>query len=165
MACCTASVYEPSPWPPNSATFERLPGHGIHPSTYYCWKQQLDRHGLDILRPRERRPLRMANATSPLVQLRVDALTLGHPGFGPARIAAELAQPSWGVGSPCRPIWCGGCYAPRAYPRVPRDTGWWLATPPLERPQPSPQRHLQVDHSGQLVQLDCLSIGPLDPIP
>ena len=28
---------------------------GIHPSTYYRWKRQLDRHGPEILRPRERR--------------------------------------------------------------------------------------------------------------
>jgi Helix-turn-helix domain len=34
---------------------------GIHPSTYYRWKQQLDRFGPEILRPRERRPPRMAN--------------------------------------------------------------------------------------------------------
>jgi hypothetical protein len=38
----------------------------------------------------------MANATSPLVEQRVVAFALGHPGFGPARIAAELAQPRWG---------------------------------------------------------------------
>jgi hypothetical protein len=38
----------------------------------------------------------MANATSPLVEQRVVAFALGHPGFGPARIAAELARPKWG---------------------------------------------------------------------
>jgi transposase-like protein len=38
---------------------------GIHPSTYYRWKRQLERHGPEILRPRERRVPRMANATSP----------------------------------------------------------------------------------------------------
>jgi transposase len=69
---------------------------GIHPSTFYRWKHQLDRHGSEILRPRERRPPRMANQTSPLVEQRVVALALGHPGFGPARIAAELARPNWG---------------------------------------------------------------------
>jgi hypothetical protein len=41
------------------------------PSTYYRWKGQLDRHGPEILRPCERRPPRMANATSPLVEQRV----------------------------------------------------------------------------------------------
>jgi hypothetical protein len=69
---------------------------GIHPSTYYRWKRQLDRHGPEILRPRERRVPRMANQTSVLVEQRVVAFALGHPGFGPARIAAELAQPRWG---------------------------------------------------------------------
>jgi hypothetical protein len=38
----------------------------------------------------------MANATSPLVEQRVVAFALGHPGFGPARIAVELARPTWG---------------------------------------------------------------------
>ena len=66
---------------------------GIHPSTYYRWKHQLDRYGPEILRPRERRVPRMASATSPLIEQRVVAFALGHPGFGPARIAAELAQP------------------------------------------------------------------------
>jgi transposase len=69
---------------------------GIHPSTYYRWKRQLDRHGPEILRPRERRPPRMANTTSPLIEQRVVAFALGHPGFGPARIAVELARPKWG---------------------------------------------------------------------
>jgi hypothetical protein len=34
----------------------------------------------------------MANATSVLVSQRVVGFALGHPGFGPARIAAELAR-------------------------------------------------------------------------
>ncbi len=81
---------------------------GIHPSTYYRWKRQLDRYGPEILRPRERRPPRMANATSALVEQRVVAFALGHPGFGPARIAAELAQPRWGE-LRLSPTGSGGC--------------------------------------------------------
>jgi transposase-like protein len=50
---------------------------GIHPSTYYRWQRQLDRYGPEILRPRERRTPRMANATSPLVEQRVVAFALG----------------------------------------------------------------------------------------
>ena len=38
----------------------------------------------------------MPNATSPFVEQRVVAFALGQPGFGPARIAAELARPKWG---------------------------------------------------------------------
>ena len=69
---------------------------GIHHSTFYRWKDQAERYGLELLRPRERRQPRMPNATSPLVEQRVVAFALGHPGFGPARIAAELARPKWG---------------------------------------------------------------------
>ena len=56
----------------------------------------MDRFGLDILRPRERRRPKMANQTSPFVEQRVLAFALGHPGFGPARISAELRQDKWG---------------------------------------------------------------------
>jgi len=37
----------------------------------------------------------MANATSPLVEQRVVAFALGHPGFGPKRISAELRRAKW----------------------------------------------------------------------
>ena len=57
---------------------------------------QAERYGLELPRPRERRQPRMPNATSPLVEQRVVAFALGQPGFGPARIAAELARPQWG---------------------------------------------------------------------
>jgi transposase len=69
---------------------------GIHPSTFYRWKHQVDRFGLDILRPRERRRPKMPNQTSPFVEQRVLAFALGHPGFGPARISAELRRDKWG---------------------------------------------------------------------
>ncbi len=69
---------------------------GIHRSTYYRWKAQVDRHGLEMLRPRERRRPRMPNQLSPLVEERIVAFALGHPGLGPRRIAAELARPRWG---------------------------------------------------------------------
>src|SRR3954466_7241699 len=35
---------------------------GVHRSTYYAWKRQVDRHGLETLRPRERRRPQMPNA-------------------------------------------------------------------------------------------------------
>ena len=101
---------------------------GIHPSTSYRWKRQLDRHGPEILRPRERRVPRMANATSPLIEQRVVAFALGHPGFGPARIAAELAQPRWGaISLSTNGVW-------RVLRRHGLSTrakryGWLLATP------------------------------------
>jgi transposase len=69
---------------------------GVHRSTYYSWKAQVDRHGLEVLRPRERRRPKMPNQLSPLVEERIVAFALGHPGLGPKRIAAELARPKWG---------------------------------------------------------------------
>src|SRR5256885_7169637 len=69
---------------------------GVHRSTYYQWKRKVDRHGLEMLRPRERRPPPMPNQLSLMVEQRIIAYSLGHPGHGPDRIARELARPKWG---------------------------------------------------------------------
>src|SRR5215213_6986625 len=69
---------------------------GVHRSTYYRWKHQVDRHGLEMLRPRERRRPVMPNQLSVMVEQRIVAFALGHPGLGPRRIAARLARPEWG---------------------------------------------------------------------
>ena len=49
-----------------------------------------------MLRPRERRRPRMPNQLSVMVEQRIVAFALGHPGFGPRRVAARLARPEWG---------------------------------------------------------------------
>jgi len=69
---------------------------GVHRSTYYRWKAQVDRHGLEMLRPRERRRPQMPNQLSVMVEQRIVAFSLGHPGLGPRRIASALARPEWG---------------------------------------------------------------------
>jgi transposase InsO family protein len=136
---------------------------GIHPSTYSRWKGQLDRYGPEILRPRERRVPRMANATSPLIEQRVVAVALGHPGFGPARVAAELARPKWGgIVLSANGVWRvlgrhGLSTRAKRYGLV----AGYPAPPAPERPAPQPERHLDLEHPGQLVQLDCLCIGRL----
>lgn len=136
---------------------------GIHPSTYYRWRRQLLAYGPEILRPRERRSPRMANATSPLVEQRVVAFALGQPGFGPARISAELRRPKWG----------GIVISPNGVHRVLRRHGLntrakrlglvagYAAPPEPEFREPEPERHLDVDHPGQLVQMDCFFVGRL----
>ena len=70
---------------------------GIDRSTYYRWKRKVDRWGLEALRIRgdTRRP-RIPNQLGPHIEQRVIAFSLGHPGFGPRRIAAELAREKWG---------------------------------------------------------------------
>jgi transposase InsO family protein len=93
----------------------------------------------------------------------VVAFALGHPGFGPARIAAELAQPRWGqLRLSPNGVWRvlrrhGLSTRARRYGLV----AGYAAPPAPERPQPPPARHLDVDHPGQLVQFDCLCIGRL----
>jgi hypothetical protein len=54
---------------------------GIHPWTYYRWKRRLDRYGPEILRPRERRPPRMAPglAQPPSRSTRQDACPASIP--------------------------------------------------------------------------------------
>ena len=49
---------------------------GIHHSTFYRWRRQAERYGLELLRPRERRRPQMANATSPVVEQRVVAFAV-----------------------------------------------------------------------------------------
>ena len=133
---------------------------GIHHSTFYRWKQQMERHGLEILRPRERRQPRMPNATTPFVEHRIVAFSLGHPGLGPARISAELARSKWGgiVISPSG-VW-------RVLKRHGLNTrgkrlGLIAGYAPREKPSVPPKQHLQVKVPGELVQMDCFYIGRL----
>jgi transposase len=70
---------------------------GIHRSTYYAWKAQVDRGGLGMLRPRERRAPQMPNQLSAVVEERIVSFAIAHPGLGPKRIAAELARDKWGA--------------------------------------------------------------------
>src|SRR5262245_50431352 len=41
---------------------------GVHRSTYYRWKPEVERAGLEVLRPRERRRPQMPNQLSALVE-------------------------------------------------------------------------------------------------
>ena len=69
---------------------------GVHRSTYYAWKRQVDRHGLEMLRPRERRRPQMPNQLPKMIEERIVAFSIAHPGLGPERVASELARAKWG---------------------------------------------------------------------
>jgi transposase InsO family protein len=105
----------------------------------------------------------MVNATSVLVEQRVVAFALGHPGFGPARIAAELARPKWGgILLSANGVWrVLGRHGLNTRAKRYGLVAGYAAPPEPQRPQPAPERHLDVDHPGQLVQLDCFCIGRL----
>ena len=135
---------------------------GIHRSTYYRWKAQVERSGLEMLRPRERRRPQMPNQLSPLVEQRVVAFALGHPGFGPRRIAARLRRPEWGglLVSP------NGVYkALRRHGLNTRARRLALVAgyaAPFEPPRdPEPEPHIEVERPGELVGIDCFFVGRL----
>ena len=134
----------------------------VHPSTYYRWRGPVLRSGLAMLRPRERRRPRMPNQTSQLTEQRILAFALGHPGLGPRRISASLAQERWG----------GIVISPNGVWRVLRRHGLsrrisrlslvagYASPPGPERPEPV-ERHVEVDHPGELVGFDCFHVGRL----
>jgi transposase len=70
---------------------------GVHRSTYYAWKAKVERHGLEILRPRERRAPKMPNQLSAVVEERILAFSIAHPGLGPKKVSSALRQERWGA--------------------------------------------------------------------
>src|SRR3981081_1065243 len=147
----------------------------VHRSTYYRWKASVERHGLEMLRPRERRLPRMPNQTQPWLEDRIVGFALGHPGLGPRRIAAQLAQPMWGSlrisptgvykvlirrGLNTRPRRLS-MVAGYAAPPEPAPAPLRLSPPP---PEPAPRRvslPREAERPGDLVQFDCFHIGRL----
>lgn len=136
---------------------------GVHPSTYYRWRGPVLRSGLEMLRPRERRPPRMPNQTSQVIEQRVLAFALGHPGLGPRRISATLAQERWGaiVISP-NGVWrvLRRHGLSRRISRLSLVAGYAAPAGP-DRPIPLAARHVEVDHPGELVGFDCFHVGRL----
>jgi len=135
---------------------------GVHHSTYYRWKEKVERWGLEALRVRERRRPRMPNELGPHLEQRILAFSLAHPGVGPKRIAAELQREKWGalrisangvwrvlkrhgLNTRARRLSLVAGYAAR-YER-----------PPL----PAMPRHVEAGHPGEIVGLDCFYIGRL----
>jgi len=136
---------------------------GVHHSTFYRWKAKLDRWGIEALRIRERRRPRMPNQIGPHLEGRVIAFALGHPGFGPRRISAELARDKWGgIRISEHGVW-------RVLCRVGLNTrSKRLALiarhrDPYERAPETPpkQPHIDAAVPGEKVQLDCFYVGRL----
>src|SRR6185312_2367842 len=135
---------------------------GVHRSTYYRWKGQVEKSGLEMLRPRERRRPQMPNQLSPIVEQRIVAFALGHPGLGPRRVSAQLARREWGglLVSP------NGVYKTlvrhglntRAK-RLALVAGYRA---PYEPPRgTAPEPHIDSARPGELVGLDCFFVGRL----
>jgi transposase InsO family protein len=135
---------------------------GVHRSTYYAWKSQVDRHGLEMLRPRERRRPQMPNQLPKVVEQRILAFSIAHPGFGPRRVASELAREKWGaiIVSP-NGVWkvlCRHGLNTRSK-RLGLIAGY---AAPYEPPRdPGPEQHIDVERPGELVGIDCFYVGRL----
>jgi transposase InsO family protein len=135
---------------------------GVHRSTYYGWKRQVDRHGLEVLRPRERRRPQMPNQLPKMVEERIVSFALAHPGLGPRRIASELRREKWG----------GIVVSPNGVWKLLRRHGLNTRAKrlgliagyaaPYEPPRdPGPEQHIDVDRPGELVGMDCFYVGRL----
>jgi transposase InsO family protein len=135
---------------------------GVHRSTYYRWKAQVDRQGLEMLRPRERRRPQMPNQLPVLVEQRIVAFCLGHPGHGPRRIASRLARPEWGglIVSPngVYKTLCRHGLNTRAK-RLALVAGYRAPYEPPRDPVPEP--HITSTRPGELVGIDCFFVGRL----
>jgi len=136
---------------------------GVHRSTYYVWKRRIEQSGLGALRPRERRRPRMPNQLSPLVEQRIVAFALGHPGLGPRRIAAELAQPRWGgLVVSGNGVWrCLQRHGLNTRAKRLSLVAGYRAPYQPPRPPAAEQRHVEAARPGELVGFDCFFVGHL----
>jgi transposase InsO family protein len=135
---------------------------GVHHSTYYRWRRLAERHGLEVLRPRERRRPRMPNQVPAMVEERIVAFSLGHPGLGPKRVAAQLARPEWGgLRMSANGVWkvlCRHGLNTRAR-RLGLVAGHRAPYEPPREPEPEPR--VESTRPGELVGPDCFYVGRL----
>jgi transposase InsO family protein len=135
---------------------------GVHRSTFYRWKRLVDRHGLEVLRPRERRKPRMPNQLPAMVEERILAFAIAHPGLGPRRVASELQREKWGgIVVSANGVW--RCLRRHGLStrsrRLSLVAGYRAPYEPPREPEPEP--HIEVDRPGELVGFDCFFVGRL----
>ena len=135
---------------------------GVHRSTYYRWKARSTARAWRCSVPRERRRPLMPNQLPPMVEERIVAFSLGHPGLGPRRIAAQLARPEWGAFR-SRPTASGRCCVRHGLDtrakRLALIAGYRAPYEPPREPPPEP--HVEVARPGELVGIDCFFVGRL----
>ena len=60
-------------------------------------ERQVDRHGLEMLRPRERRRPQMPNQLPKMIDERIVSFSRAHPGLGQARRVGAAAREVGGI--------------------------------------------------------------------
>ncbi len=135
---------------------------GVHRSTFYRWKRLVERHGLEVLRPRERRKPKMPNQLPAMVEERILAFAIAHPGYGPRRIPSELGREKWGgIVVSHNGVWrvlCRHGLNTRGR-RLSLVAGYRAPYEPPREPPPEP--HIEVERPGELVGFDCFFVGRL----
>ncbi len=106
----------------------------------------------------------MPNQIGPHLEQRIIAFALGHPGYGPRRISAELAREKWGgLRISEHGIW--RVLRPRRAEHPHQAPGADRApSRPLRaqaRPSRRPSATLTPPQPGEKVQLDCFYVGRL----
>ena len=134
---------------------------GYHRSWFYRWKGRVEREGLEVLRPRERRAPRMPNQIPPWQEKQILALALANPGLGPRRLAAQLAVEQTLTVSASGVLRVLRRHGLETRLRRLSLVSGYAAPPQPERPLPPVNRHLEARQPGDLVQLDCFHIGRL----
>jgi transposase InsO family protein len=104
----------------------------------------------------------MPNQLPAIVEERIVAFALAHPGLGPRRIASELARPRWGgIVVSGNGVW--RCLRRHGLntraKRLSLVAGYRAPYEPPREPRPEP--HIEVDHPGELVGIDCFYVGRL----
>jgi len=133
---------------------------GVHRSTYYRWRKQVERSGLEMLRPRERRRPQMPNQFPRVVEERILAFAIAHPGLGPRRVAAQLGRQSGLKASP-NGIWRvlrRHGLSTRAK-RLALVAGYRAPYEPPREPEPEPR--VESSRPGELVGFDSFFVGRL----
>ena len=136
---------------------------GVDRSTYYRLKKRVDRWGLEAFNVRERRRPRMPNQIGPHLEGRIIAFALGHPGYGPRRISAELAREKWGgIRISEHGVWrvlrrVGLNTRAKRLALVARHRDPYERKPDL----PPPERHIDATVPGAKVQFDRFYVGRL----
>jgi len=132
---------------------------GVHRSTFSRRKRPVDR-GLEVLRPRERRKPRMSNQLPAMVEQRIVAFAITHPGWDRGGSPPGLAATS-GAGSSSRRTVSGAACAGTGSTPVPSASPSSPATaPPTSRPAGARAAHRGLP-AERAVGFDCFFVGRL----
>jgi transposase len=133
---------------------------GVHRSTYYRWKKQVDASGLEMLRPRERRHPQMPNAFPRIVEERILAFAIANPGLGPRRLQAQLERHS-GLRASANGIWRVLCRhgLSTLAKRLALVAGYRAPYEPPREAEPEPR--VESSRPGELVGFDSFFVGRL----